>query len=439
MKEKCKYLFYWFAFGLGYQLQFIASLSLSEAVALLVAPFLMGKEIQRMRKSGVLPLFGWSLVLIAGCVLACLANHCTGWQILRGMATVSIITCLIVVFHRLVWCSPNGMRWFFVGVLLCLVINTFVFRRNGDMMMYGDDLNSIVNGALYWVIRVNNLVSLPIKGWYLQTPWLYSSVAPFGIGVFAMLASTSGRSSALGVFASGLFIIMGGKKTKRMKLIAKNFYLIVLVFFLLAPLTYTGYKALAGGGYLGEKAQAKFESQTRGGDNIASLFVGGRAGSFAGFYSCIEQPIVGWGPWALDWAGNNAKFIYKYGSYEDIRDLEWRKSQRAKLGLIGAGLIATHSTIEQFWVWFGAAGLFCSLYWAFVLLRFLRQDLAAVPQWFGWTMMLIPPFFWDFFFSPYSDRIIYTLLLVACLYARGVRQGRVGLPLYMLNELRRRS
>lgn len=439
MKEHPRYLVYWFLLGLGYQLQFIASLSLSEAVVLLVAPFLMGKEIQRMRKSGVLSLFGWALILIVGCVLACLANHCTGWQVIRGLATVSIITCLIVVFHRLIWHSPNGIRWFFVGVLLCLVINTFIFRRQGDVTMYGDDLDSIMNGALYWIIRVNNLVSLPIKGWYLQTPWLYSAAAPFGIGVFAMLVSVSGRSAALGVFASGLFIIMGGKQAKRMNLIAKNFYVIVLVFFLLAPLSYAGYKALAGSGCLGEKAQAKFEAQTRGGDNIASLLVGGRAGSFAGFYSCVEKPIVGWGPWALDFAGNNAKFIYKYGAYEDIRDLEWKKKQRAKLGRTGVGLIATHSTIEQFWVWFGAAGLFCSLYWAFVLLRFLRQDVAAVPQWFGWTMMLIPPFFWDFFFSPYTDRIIYTLLLVACLYARGVRQRRVELPLYMLKGLHGRG
>ena len=439
MRESGKYLILWFLLGLGYQLQFIASLSISEAVVLLVAPFLMGKEISRMRKSGVLPLFGWSLILIVGCVLACLANHCSGWQVIRGLATVSIITCLIVVFHRLIWCSPNGVRWFFVGVLLCLVINTFIFRRQGDVTMYGDDLDSIMNGALYWIIRVNNLVSLPIKGWYLQTPWLYSATAPFGIGVFAMLVSTSGRSAALVSFVSGLFIIIGGRKPKRMNLIAKNFYLILVAFSFLAPLSYVGHKALAGGGYLGEKAQEKFESQTRGGDNIASLLVGGRAGSFAGFYSCVEQPIVGWGPWALDLAGNNAKFIYKYGSYEDIRDLEWKRAQRAKTGRRGVGLIATHSTVEQFWVWFGAAGLFCSLYWAFVLLRFLRQDLAAVPQWFGWTMMLIPPFFWDFFFSPYSDRVIYTLLLVACLYARGVRLGRVGLPLYMLNELRRRK
>lgn len=434
MKENKNYLLLWFLLGVGYQLQVIASLSISEAVVLIVAPFLVFNEFPHMRRSGVVVYFYWSLALIVGCAISCVANNCSSMQVVRGSATVCLISAFIVVLHRLIRCSPNGLRFLFLGVCVCLVINTFYFRRFGDVVMYGDDLDSIMGGALYWIHRINYFTLLPVRGWYLNVPWGISSMLALGVAAFSAFASVSGRSSALISLAGALLIAIGRKRRESIMKISRFLVLYLAVAVLLVPVVYWGYKTLCMQGVLGPEARAKFERQTRGGGGVIGLLITGRAQSFAGLFSCVERPIVGWGPWALDYNGNNARFIYRYGSDDDIRDLEYRNSLRLKYGFHRSGLISTHSTVVQFWVWFGLLGLLFVGYITWCVIRFVKMDLAVIPRWYGWIALMLPSFFWDLFFSPYSDRLLYSLLIVACLYARAVRKGRVMLPAYMFAE-----
>jgi len=47
----------WFLLGLGSQLQVVFSLSISEVLVLITAPFLLVSEIPYMRRNGVMPFF----------------------------------------------------------------------------------------------------------------------------------------------------------------------------------------------------------------------------------------------------------------------------------------------------------------------------------------------------------------------------------------------
>ena len=98
-------------------------------------------------------------------------------------------------------------------------------------------------------------------------------------------------------------------------------------------------------------------------------------------------------------------------------------------------LLQCHAYITEFWAWYGIWGLIFWLYVIFVLLRYLKQDVAAVPQWFAWLACTIPGMFWGIFFSPFSDRFGIPLFVVACLMARAVRRGRFQLPLDMIREI----
>jgi hypothetical protein len=98
-------------------------------------------------------------------------------------------------------------------------------------------------------------------------------------------------------------------------------------------------------------------------------------------------------------------------------------------------MIPCHAYITEFWLWYGIFGLLFWLYVIFVLLRYLKQDCWAVPQWFMWIAASIPGYLWGVFFSPWSDRIGGIVFVVACLMARAVRIGVQPLPDYMEEEL----
>ena len=160
------------------------------------------------------------------------------------------------------------------------------------------------------------------------------------------------------------------------------------------------------------------------------LLLGGRGNSFIGLLACRDKPIVGWGPWARDENGYAEEFISKYGTQSDVEDLMRRSAQLSSLRLLSC-----HSVLTEFWVWYGISGLIMALYILFVVIRFLKQDVAAVPQWFGWIACGIPGLLWNFLFNPLAERFGLPLFVVACLMARAVRKGSFRLPVDMIREI----
>ena len=67
--------FIWFVLGLGYKLQVIASLSITEIIVLVVAPILFFKDFKFMQRDGIMPYFILSVFVIFGCIIASIANH----------------------------------------------------------------------------------------------------------------------------------------------------------------------------------------------------------------------------------------------------------------------------------------------------------------------------------------------------------------------------
>ena len=156
--------------------------------------------------------------------------------------------------------------------------------------------------------------------------------------------------------------------------------------------------------------------------------------SFCGLIACVDKPIIGFGPWARDEFGYTAEFLKKYGTYDDFTNYLRAQQYSLKMGL-DAHLIPGHAYITQFWLWYGIFGLIFWLYVVFVLVRYLRQDCYAVPQWYMWLAASIPGFLWGVFFSPFSERVGSMVFVVAVLMARAVRQGRQQLPDEMLAEI----
>lgn len=428
-----KLTFLWFFIGLGMKLQILASLSITESVIFVSAPFIIIREYRYMRRSGAVPLFILSLFLNIGCVIACVVNNTPSAFAMRGLAVTTLFSCSIIFGHCILRKDPAGFKWMFVGIAFSLVVSTFVFQSSVELSMYGSGVADIMNGPLFWIQRLGAFIMIPTKGWYVHMPTFVNIGAPMFMAIFSIMSSSSGRAVAVTTLLFVMLVLLGGRKQSSMRRLSKHFISICIVGIIMCSTLYIAYKVSVSKGLLGEAALAKYEIQTRGESGVLRLLLGGRADAFIGLLACRDKPITGWGPWAMDYgAMYRDEFMSKYGTVEDYEELQ---KLRAGGYLDKNILISAHSHITEFWLFYGIAGLVFILYVIFVLVRFLKDDAAVVPQWYGWLVCGIPSLMWHIFFSPFAERVTTALLLVACLMARAVRLGRFALPYEMMREI----
>lgn len=436
-----KHTLAWFLFGLGSELQIIASLSFTELFVFAAAPFIFLREKDYMRRNGIMPFFWLSMLVVVGCIVACVANHTEPMFVLRGMAVTCLLPCTVVVGHWMLRRDMGGFKWMLIGTAISSVLCTFVFQKSVEVTglaggVAGESaVDAIMSGPIYWIGRLNNILRAIPEGWYLQCPTIVSLGIPLFMAGFSMLTTVSGRSTALGAIGTVAILIIGGKTRESIKRrLCNKFWFWCCVAIIGIFCMHTLYRVAATQEWLGEDALKKYEQQSRGDTGIMSLLLGGRMESFCGLIACIDKPIVGFGPWAMDNDGYTGEFLDKYGTYEDSVAYYKSRERRLSYGIM-THLIPAHAHITEFWLWYGIFGLLFWLYVIFVFIRYLREDCWAVPQWFMWIAASLPGYFWGIFFSPWSDRVGGVVFIVACLMARAVRIGAQSLPDYMEEEI----
>lgn len=434
---KTRFSLLWFILGLGNQLQVLFSLSISEILILLMAPFLVFSEIPHMKRHGVMPFFWVTVLLFCGCVVSLVVNHAEFYQIIRGVSITGILICAVIVGHYMLRNNPEGLKWFFIGALLSGFISIFAFQRSVEVAEGGGaDFESIMSVKLFWIRRLSLLILTPLLAFYLRMPLVYSIWAPLSLALFSILTSTSGRSASLAFLGAAAVVVIGGKKRKSMSRLGKHFTLLfccaVVGIFLIKAV----YQWAALNNYLGDEARTKYEQQTAGGTGIVQLLIGGRADAFIGLLAVADSPIVGKGYWARDTERYRERFLEKYGTVEDYEHYKNYMSYLLKNGFtFDRGIIPCHSHITSFWLWYGLPGLLFWLYAIYVIFRFLRQDVAIIPQWYYWLAASVPGLMWHIFFSPFHDRVEFPLMVVAMLLARAIRLGKYQIPFDMISEI----
>jgi hypothetical protein len=170
------------------------------------------------------------------------------------------------------------------------------------------------------------------------------------------------------------------------------------------------YQYFAGGGFLGDKARDKYESQSSG---RYGLLLGGRTEMLGYIPAIIDSPILGHGSWAKE-----PKYVIM--QHQALAILGYNNAEDTSLEAMQTGLIPTHSYIFGAWVDAGVLGAF---FWSWVFYLTLRMVLRVHPT----TAMLLPfavyaafGLLWDLLFSPYGgqQRIVtpyYIVLLLTCL------------------------
>ena len=423
------------------KIYFYGTLAISEAVIFFVTPLLFLKNVHTLKKDGFMG-FVWMLGgLILSMLISSVCNNTPKPYILKEFAILYGWFCYFVVFHYLLRDNLNGLKYFLIGNVFSGFVIIFAFNPQATVDSLGSgyvgqaDLADMIGGPLFWFEKITAVALMPIKCWYLQTPLVYSLVAPMGCGLFALFGSESARSGSLMMMAVVLFVIVGGKSRHGMRRIGRQFTMFVVAG-LIGIICYKyAYSYAARNGMLSENATAKYYRQTARGSDIIHILMAGRQEFFLSLRAALDKPIIGHGPHAKDTKGYLDKYITEHGSEQDLRALEYYNAIRLARGTVGE--IRTHSHIMGAWVHYGLFGLIFFIYFLWHIIVFVRKNISSIPQWYGFFATAIAPMVWSVFFNPYGSRSAIPLLMVCMLFAKAIARGRMRLPYGMEIEARK--
>ena len=415
-KKGAKWLFLIGLFSMT-QVRLGAKLGISEAFCCFVAPFLFFIDLPKFRRDGVMVFFNLLILWIIGACISDFVNHAAFWQLMRGIAVPVVVFCNSVCIYHHLRRDPHNLKWLIFGIALSDIISIFVFQSGsaGDLAAEGDlsgAVDAVIGYKLFWSNTIITWFSLPIKCWYFSTPLLFQYVA---IVVMAAASVISGGRSMFAVTClSGLLLVIGSKSIDVIRKIHRKFPLILLAVLCLAIAVKGAYSYAAKHGYLNAEETEKYYDQSSKGTGFLALLMSGRSEFFVGLIAALDKPLLGHGSCALDEQGYRDEFLSKYGTTEEINKALEDRQFRAQMG-IRVGVIPAHSHVITYWMWHGIPGL---LFWLYVLklaIDTMWKRLAIIPEWFGYFAVVVPAWLWDYFFSPFGQRVTESMMFCAML------------------------
>lgn len=406
----------------------VGSIGISELIVFLIAPFVYVTHYATFRRENVSKTLNLLLLAMVGCLVSSWYNGTYFASAIRGFASPYGFFAGVVVIYVLLRRNPMSFKWFLLGVAISFVICTFYFQQEFEVYKAegagagGELSEKIMEGPIYWIGRLMGFVMWPIRGMYLKCPQAYSVLATLAFGVWSIVSSVSGRSAALITLMSSVLIMIGGKTRQSMARVQRSFFLLLIGGVVLVFAFKSIYSAAAGSGALGETARTKLEAQTKGKKDMLSLVMGGRLPVFIGGYACLQNPIWGYGPWAIDEEGITSEFMRKYGNAEDYEQMVAGEEYFRRMGITIRRLLPGHSAIIGWWLWYGILGLPIWIYILYLIYDTVRNRLVAVPAFFGLFATMLPDCLWNMFFSPFAGRLNWAFIIAMILVNRNLAE-----------------
>lgn len=433
--------FLMFLVGLGSftKVVLVGSIAITELVFFAILPYILLKDFSKLKHDGFLPVLTLLVLTMMGSALATYVNGAPIFRSIKVMAQYFSLFTVIVCMHRLLLRDPSSLKWFLLGAFFSGLITIFAFNASvqvsgsGNIGVEKQSVDDVLNGAMFWMFHLQNLLNATVGGFYYALPYLVSVCAPILAIVIVALTGVSGRAMSLCLVAAfGLFAYCG-KSVRKMKVITKHFMILALAGIMTLIIFKTIYSNLAKSGVLGVEAQGKYLSQTRSGDSILRLLMSGRVEFFIGMRAALDKPIIGYGIYPRDTKGYIQEYYAKYG---DELDMKLYLQSLVRNGAYIEQVIPTHSYMAGSWVFCGIFGLLLWLYVLYLCYMFFKKWIVAVPLWFGYYALGIPMLVWDIFFSPITNRISPAVMITALLLAKGVYERRIVLP-FCVEDIRR--
>ena len=384
------------------QINIGGKLGISEFAMVACAPFVFIRNLRIYKNDHTLYFFVLILLWLAGAVFVDFYTHNHLLFMLRGIAVPITMFSGSVCVYTLLRKDFSNLKWLLLGLAISNVLCIFVFQRGaaGDAAAeYGLEagFERVVGYKLFWVNQLTNWLTLPISGWYLQIPKIYSLISLVFLSIFNL--TTGGRSAFLIAITSLLFVLFGGKSARSLQFFKKHVVTFVILLCLLGIGAKSAYRFAATHGYMGAAEAKKYEESSSHGGSALDLLMAGRGEAFIGLIAALDKPIIGHGSVAIDNHGYVLDYMLKYG---DMETYERIARQRVELGV---SAIPAHSYIVHYWMWHGIFGL---LFWLSAIVLVVKTLLSRIhlyPPWFGYLAVSIPAFMWNVLFSPLSNRV----------------------------------
>lgn len=413
------------------QIQLIGYIGISELACFVMAPFFFIQDNSLLRKHGFMSIAALSLLCLGGSICSNYFNQTLFSYAVRGMAAPYSIFSIIVCLHHFLFPNIRNFKWLLLGLAISTTISVFVFQSGevlSSALMAGEDVaESALAHPYFWYVQLRTWLTLPMTMEYLKTPSVYANSVVAFLSLFSLL-SAGGRSSFAATAFSLALLVVGGKKQSTMLRIRRNFISYSIAGVLLTFILTGVYRYTVVQGYMGEDQERKYERQSEFGTGLGGLIMGGRSEFFVGLIAALDKPFLGHGAWAPDNKGYYADFLSKYGSDKDYKTY-FSSSER--------GFIPAHSQVIGFWLWFGIFGLLFWLYVFYIYFITLGKNMAVMPEWYGYLALWLPGALWNFFFSPFGNRVLSCSLITVCLFVKAVAEGRLVLPLSIGSQFQR--
>ena len=424
-----------FLIGLGSetQIRLVGYIGISELILFVIGPFIFMRNYYRLKHDGFMPLIWLTWLAFLGGWASGMLNDVPMRSILKGVAAPYSVFCAICTIHHFLSRDLKSVRYFFIGIAFSFVISRFIFQPGNISVSRGVKLKqeeaavAALTSSLFLIQLLGYGLTIPVYGWFKKVPKLYCVVALLVIG-YVGFAMSNNRSSLIMVFASLFLIVVGGKTAHAQKFLRKSFWLVMIGSLLIAPLVNRFYIYSASHGYLGKEAEGKYRAQSKRGTDILSILMSGRTAFFAGLVAAFDKPLIGHGPWAVDYKGYWHKFLLKYGESEELL---WVRGMQERGEYT---LVPAHSIVVGFWIWYGLGGLMLAFYMGFLYFDVLKNRLATIPALYGYFAFILPGCLWHWLFSPFGGRVNAAMILVLCLIVRNVAKGRMSIKYDTTNQ-----
>lgn len=333
-----------------------------------------------------------AFVWLAGVIIADLWNDTNTTDALKGAFSVIFMIMLIPFIYWALYDNQKRLLYYIIGAGIATIIR---YHTGGALELVEDSLEDL----LIWRVYFYYLGAIAIAGLlYLRGYKKISYITIVSYGFWALFFASRNVFLAQTLAVSVLLFIDTNKNNdllERASSFRRSIVQLIVVLCIGLFAVDVIYESLAADGTLGERVYEKYMMQKHAKGGLAS----GRGDSFVSTVLIIENPIVGYGSYAIDHQGLAIKLAHEY-------DLEYEGDTFDQL--------PGHSHILGAWVYHGILGF---VFWAFVLFYLLKVllsgNLLKEPSLLGIRIYLFMYNMWNILFSPYQDRIMVPLLLIS--------------------------
>lgn len=379
----------------------IGDLPGTEILAVLILPFLIGKDTKVFRRPGIRTFLLLAGLWIFSQIISDLVNGSPMQSRLKGIARVAFLTLDFAVFAVLIGRDTKRV------ILLALSLATAQMLR---LPYFGLALE-----ASAWKFGESAAVSVVVMllGSYLTYRRRYGWFVVCTLALMLVNFHEGYRSQiAVDLLAVGVTLpiflgnkrIGGGEQSNKFRVIP----LLIISF----GAVWLSQKIISEGvkhGLFDEGLQQKFEAQSQG---QLGVLVGARPEIPVALRAIVDAPIFGHGSYAID-----PKYLFILQDYQ----YKFGYSGSDDPGDIADPGIPTHSHLTMSWVEGGVLASFLFFYLLYLIVRAMLVVSAERPPLAPYYAFVFLTFGWDILFSPFGfDRRVfegfYSLLLINVLY-----------------------